>query len=201
MTDTNPPNPDWTDETLAAAIRSGGQQREAALRTLYLRPGLRETVIRHVLEHGGSRDDALDVFQEALVLCDRNLREGRFEGKSALATYFVGIAKWHWLSVRRQRGRFTELAPAAADGLVESPEHEALRTEHREMLDAALGQIGDRCRQLLRLYQLDYSMEEIAQTMQYGNADVAKKEAYRCRMRLRTYLEQQPQWAELLNQR
>ena len=136
---------------------------------------------------------------ETFMLFDRNLREGRFEGRSSLATYFIGIAKWHWLAQRRQRGRQTELMPDHYDGLVESPEAEVLQAEHRGWLEAALGRIGERCRELLRLYQLDYSMEEIAQTMRYANPDVAKKEAYRCRMRFRELLEQYPQWKDLLN--
>ena len=199
MTDTNTQHPDWTDETLANAIRNGGPQREAALQVIYQKPGLRETVIRFVQDQGGNREDALDVFQETLLLFDRNLREGRFEGRSSLTTYFVGIAKWNWLAQRRKRGRQTELLPDHYDGMVESPESDILQAEHRGWLEAALGRIGERCRELLRLYQLDYSMEEIAQTMRYANPDVAKKEAYRCRMRFRELLEQFPQWNELLN--
>lgn len=192
-------NTNWTDETLLAAIQNGGQARENALRHLYLLPGLRETIIRFVLDNGGNRSDAQDVFQEALVLFDRNLREGRFEGKSALATYFVAIAKWRWVTLRRQQGRYTELSPAQYDGEVDSPEAETLRIEHRELLAEAMAQIGERCRDLLRLYQLEYSMEEIAGKMGYSGADVAKKEAFRCRMRLRERLENNPLWAEYFN--
>ncbi|MBL7774856.1 MAG: sigma-70 family RNA polymerase sigma factor, partial [Saprospiraceae bacterium] len=75
-------NTNWTDEALIAGIQNGGSAREEALKRIYLKPGLRETVIRYVLDHGGSRQDAQDIFQESLVLLDRNLREGRFEGKS-----------------------------------------------------------------------------------------------------------------------
>lgn len=191
-------NTNWTDESLLAAIQSGGQERENALRRFYLLPGLREAVTRLVLDNGGSRTDAQDMFQEAFVLFDRNIREGRFEGKSSLATYFVAIAKWRWVTVRRQQGRYQELSPAQYDGEVESPETETLRTEHSELLATAMGQIGERCRELLRLYQLDYAMEEIAQKMGYAGADVAKKEAYRCRMRLREHLENHPLWADYL---
>lgn len=191
-------NTNWTDETLITAIQNGGREREDALRRVYLMPGLRETVIRFVLDNGGSRDDAQDVFQEALVLFDRNLREGRFEGKSALTTYFVAIAKWRWVTLRRQQGRYQELSPAQYDGEVESPETETLRAEHRELLAEAMGHVGERCRELLRLYQLEYAMEEIAAKMGYAGADVAKKEAYRCRMRLREHLENHPLWAEYL---
>lgn len=199
MTDTNKQYFNWTDEAIADAIRNGGPQREAALQAMYQKPGLRETVIRLVLEQNGNREDALDLFQETLILFDRNLREGRFEGRSKLATYFVGIAKWKWLSIRRQQGRTTELAPEHYDGVVESPESELLRAEHRGWLESVLARIGERCRELLRLYQLDYSMEEITKTMHYANADVAKKEAYRCRMRFRELLEQQSAWNDLRN--
>lgn len=192
-------NTNWTDEALVAGIQQGGSAREEALKRLYLFPGLREAVIRHVLDNGGSRQDAQDIFQESLVLLDRNVREGRFEGKSLLSTYFVAIAKWRWLTVRRQQGRYTDLSPTHYDEAVESPETETIRSEYRELFQEALGQIGERCRELLRLYQLDHSMEEIAGIMQYNNADVAKKEAYRCRMRFRELLETNPHFAALLN--
>ncbi len=191
-------NTNWTDEALIAGIQNGGSAREEALKRIYLTPGLRETVLRHVYEHGGSREDAQDIFQETLVLFDRNLREGRFEGKSALSTYFVAIAKWRWVTVRRQKGRYTDLAPTHFDEAVESPEATTIQSEYRELFQEALGQIGDRCRELLKLYQLDHSMEEIADMMQYSNANVAKKEAYRCRGRFRELLETNPEYAALL---
>ncbi len=191
-------NINWSDETLIASIQSGGPAREDALKRLYQLPGLREAVYRNVLDHGGDRQDAQDVFQETLVLFDRNLREGRFEGKSSLRTYFVAIAKWRWVTLRRQHGRYTELAPAHYDAEVDSPEAETIRSEYRDLFQEALGQIGERCRELLQLYQLEYSMDEIAQRMQYSGADVAKKEAYRCRLRFRELLENHPEFAELL---
>lgn len=185
-------NTNQTDESLLAAIRNGGPAREEALRHFYLLPGLRASVARFVLDNGGGNADVQDVFQEALVLFDRNLREGRFEGKSALTTYFVAIAKWRWVTMRRQQGRYQELSPARYDAEVESVETEVLRTEQREWLAEAMSHIGERCRELLRRYQLDYSMEEIAREMGYSNAETAKKEAYRCRMKLREQLEKHP---------
>ena len=192
-------NTDWTDEALVTGIQSGGPAREDALKRLYQLPGMREAVYRYILDHGGSRQDAQDIFQETLILLDRNLREGRYEGKSSLRTYFVAIAKWRWVTVRRQDGRYTELSPLHYDAEVDSPEAETIRTEYRELFQEALAHIGERCRELLQLYQLEYSMEEIARQMQYGNADVAKKEAYRCRMRFRELLENHPEYSALLN--
>ncbi len=182
-------NVNWTDDALLDAIKSGGAEREAALKRLYLRPGLREAVIRLVRDNQGSLQDAQDVFQETLILFDRNVREGRFEGRSLLGTYFVAIAKWHWITVRRKQNRYTDLAPIHYEAAVESPEATTIRDEQRQMLQNALEQMGGRCKELLLLYQMEHPMEEIAQLMGYNNADVAKKEAYRCRIRLREVLE------------
>lgn len=177
-----------TDHEIITAVQAGGAARAAALQYLYLKSGLREAVNRTVLDQGGSMADAQDVFQESFVLLDRNLREGRFEGRSTLSTYLVAIAKWKWLGMRRQEGRYTELAAAQYDTEVESPEVSAIDQEQRALLAAALEQIGERCKQLLGMYQMDYSMAEIAQAMGYQSQDVAKKEAYRCRMKLREKL-------------
>ena len=182
-------NPVSSDQDMVAAIRQGGAPRESALQALYLQKGLRETIFQHVRSTGGSQHDAQDVLQESLILLDRNIRAGKFAGKSALATYFVAIAKWQWLAMRRKQGRYTALENAEWGGEGESPEHAVLQEEQRTLLENALAQLGQRCRELLTLYKLDYSMQEIAQEMQYENADVAKKEAYRCRQGLRLILE------------
>lgn len=194
-------NTSWSDEALVSGIRAGGTAREEALKRLYLMPGLRDTVTRYIMANGGSQQDAQDIFQEALIILDRNIREGRYEARSALTTYFVAIVKWRWVTVRRQQNRYTDLSPAHYDTLVESPEAETIRIEYRALFEEALAQIGERCRELLRLYQLDYSMEEIAQLMRYNSADVAKKEAYRCRMRFRELLQSNPAFAVLIENR
>jgi RNA polymerase sigma factor (sigma-70 family) len=177
-----------TDEAIIHNIRQGGQARDAALQHLYLRAGVREAVARVVADTGGAQTDAQDVFQEAFVLFDRNVREGKFDGRSSLTTYLVAIAKWHWLNVRRREGRYTQLEPAQHEGTADSPEVTTIQAEQRAMLTAALDQIGERCKQLLTLYQMSCSMTEIADLMGYQTPDVAKKEAYRCRLKLRERL-------------
>jgi RNA polymerase sigma factor (sigma-70 family) len=145
-------------------------------------------VLKYILQHGGSHQDAQDVFQESIVILDKSIREGRFEGRSTVTTYFVGIAKWHWVTLRRQRGRLTNYEAKEEESLTDGPDVQVIQAEEREMLQNALNQLGGRCKELLTYYQLDYSMQEIAVNMQYENADVAKKEAYRCRNRLREVL-------------
>ena len=71
--------------------------------------------------------------------------------------------------------------------------------EKRHFLDEALKQVGDRCRQILKLYSLRYSMEEIAQQVGLSSADMAKKENYRCRLKLKAFFDNNPGWLNLVN--
>ena len=50
------------------------------------------------------------------------------------------------------------------------------------------------------MYQLDYSMDEIANALGFANSGVAKKEAFLCRKRFRAILNMHPEiWQDLIN--
>ena len=154
-------------------------------------------IVRYIEQHGGSTQDGEDVFQETLILFDRSIRKGNFKGKSSLKTYFFAIAKYYWWKLRSRRRPTRELSPQDYDETVDSVEVYVLEEEKKQYLRQAMQQIGDRCKAILRLYQLDYSMQEIARDIGLSSDAMAKKETYRCRMRLRAYLENNPDWKTL----
>ena len=60
------------------------------------------------------------------------------------------------------------------------------REMHYEMLNAALEQVGEPCRSLLKaFYHNDKSMQEITAAFGYTNSDNAKTQKYKCLTRLR----------------
>ena len=60
------------------------------------------------------------------------------------------------------------------------------RESHYNQLDAALDQIGEPCRSLLKAYyHHDKNMQEIASDFGYTNPDNAKNQKYKCLARLR----------------
>ncbi|MCB9339667.1 MAG: sigma-70 family RNA polymerase sigma factor [Lewinellaceae bacterium] len=186
----------WTDEEILRQICSEG--REKALYLVFEKLAWRQAVIAFVVQHGGNEHDGEDAAQETLVNFDRNIRLGAFKGDSALKTYFMAIAKFHWYNKLRSRRPLEELKPQHRMAVSESVEDHAIAEEKKRYLDEALGRIGARCKEILRLAGLDYSMDEIAQKVGLSSAAMAKKEAYRCRLRFRDFLEANPGWKELL---
>ena|GEM_PF-2045384 len=82
-----PPN-GYSDAQLMQHLLGNAPQREALFAYLYRRSGWREWVLHHVSTSGGDVPAGEDVFHEALILFDRNIREKRFLGESSLKTYF-----------------------------------------------------------------------------------------------------------------
>jgi RNA polymerase sigma factor (sigma-70 family) len=184
---------DVDDKFTIAGIQGTAAEREQALGQFFRQHrGLRGQVINYVATHGGTEQDGEDVFQDAVVLFDRHIRSGRFEGKSALTTFFFSIAKFHWIGKRRRSHKTEELPERRENESVQEPDLHYIHEEKKTILEQALEQIGEKCQQLLNLYKLDYSMEEIAEALGISSAAMAKKDAYRCRMKLREYLTQRP---------
>ena len=134
---------------------------------------------------------------DALILTQ--FFEGNFNGQSSWATYFVGIAKWRWVSVKRKFGRDTELKTEHFEEIIESVEARAIENEKRQIIDEILAKIGEKCKNLLKLYKLSYSMEEIAQLLGLNSPELAKKNAYECRKKFRAYVEENPDYKSFLN--
>ncbi len=180
------------DNDWIKAIQGDKVVREEALSFFFKHASLRRTIFEYVCSNEGSDADAQDVFQDTLILFDRSIRAGKFEGKSSLFTYFIGIAKWRWLALKKQNSK-TTTTNDFKEIEIQSVDYQYFENEKKEILEAVLRQIGERCKTLLTYYKLSYSMEEIAQQYGLSSAEMAKKETYRCREKLKNYLNQHPQ--------
>ncbi len=191
----------YNDQQLLDAMRCGDPRKwDWALYQFLTQDGLEGWVLNYVKTHGGNAEDGEDVYQEAAVIFDRNIRQGRFDGNSSLRTYFISIAKWHWVTYRRKKDPTSaELKPEHYDGEVASVEAAIFDGEKRELLELAVAQVDARCQELLRYYKLDYSMKEIKELLGFSSPEMAKKQAYRCRERLREVFDKNPHLLKALN--
>jgi RNA polymerase sigma factor (sigma-70 family) len=183
-----------SDDELLAALQGSESARGQALDHFFQNPRLMAWVLRHVQLSGGSVQDGQDVFEESFLVFERQVRTGHFRGESSLETYFHGIARWQWLAHRRKNRPVTSL-----ENLQEShtedpnPEKIVISDERRVMLSALLAQVGDRCRKLLGLYQLNYSMNEIKEQMGFSSDQVAANEVHACREKLKKIIQRSDQ--------
>ena len=162
----------------------------AVLGEIFLR--YRKMVFSHILSHGGSKADAEDMLQEAIIVLWQNVCSGKFELRSKLGTYIMAVAKNKWMAEQRKRSRYTSdgnLSLAEKEDEAPSSLDSLLADEQQEAVQAALQKIGDNCRKLLMLFYFEErSMAEIAGIMKFAGPDVAKAKKYQCKKSLEAVL-------------
>jgi RNA polymerase sigma factor (sigma-70 family) len=141
-----------------------------------------------VINNNGSADDAKDIFQEAMIVLYEKVRSGTFELNCQIRTYVYSVSRRLWLKRLQQLNRYSP-AVENLDGFIsveeEIEEHEKRNAEF-EMMDKAIGSLGEPCKSLLEAYYLQKrKMHEIAANFGYTNADNAKNQKYKCLMRLK----------------
>ena len=174
------------DAKILDLIRKGDEE---ALTMLY--DSNRRPVVDLVTRNSGAADDAEDVLQESLIVLWERVRSGKFEYKAKLSTFVYATAKNVWFQRLRRIGREVtgELDPEGEEDSAPSPLESLISSEQAALVSEALARIGEQCRKLLLLYYWDeFSMEEIATTLGFANADTAKAKKYQCKKALEEVL-------------
>lgn len=188
------------DKAIIAAIQAGGQQRQEALKRIYHNPALRASIIAFVKSKGGNEADGQDMYHEGIIVLDRNIRQGKFREATNLQGYLYSICRFIWMNRARKQSKISlNQESVVYDGPAEeTPESSYFDTERNLLLQQVLEQLDDRCRKILRLWQLSYSMAEIASQVNLSSPAMARKTKYRCHQALLKYLKDHPQIAESL---
>ncbi|MBX2929508.1 MAG: sigma-70 family RNA polymerase sigma factor [Saprospiraceae bacterium] len=193
-------NQGWTEQSLVASILQGGNARQTAIRFIYEDKDLRQMVIRFVNKNRGNDEDGQDMFHEGIIVLDRNIREGKFRGEAPLKGYLYSICRFLWMNRMRKQSHTDTVAemPVTAEVDTESPEVIFVSEERKAVLNRLLDEVGERCRKILELWKLSYSMEEIAEKLDFSSAAMARKAKYRCHISLMELVQKNPALAQTL---
>lgn len=189
----------WTDPVIRGMICGTVEERDTALRYIYVASGWREAA-QHVLRSKGVASvDAKEAIQEAVIEFDRKIREGEMPEDAPLKAYFIGICKGKAFVMQRARYKFIlveDFGVFEQDNAVSTPEVETLKTEHRALVKRLLGYLDEHCRQLLMYYMLSFSMKEIRDHMLLKSDEATRKSAFDCRKKLAALLDKSPMWKQ-----
>jgi len=145
-----------------------------------------------ILQKGGSKEDAKDIFQEALIIFYRKAQDTKFNLTSSIGTYLFSVSRFLWKDElkKRNRNQTVELGDLSSD--MQQDIREAQEKESRfKLAEQALSSVGERCLELLqRFYHRSMSMREIASDMGFSSEKIAKNQKYKCLERARTKLQE-----------
>lgn len=181
-----------SDDELSAGIRAGGHQRRTSENKLYARYAylIADGTRRHRL----GEDEAASAYSDTVMTVIEHIVSGQFEGRSGLKTYLYGIFERKCVDAIRKkttnRGKVHD-AFSLDDQLLQLPDAARSAIERMmaqgdlERLHRYLHELGEKCRTMILAMGEGYSDDEIAQTLGYNSAAVAKTSRLRCIEKLR----------------
>ncbi len=139
-------------------------------------------VERHIRRNSGSREEALDVFQDALIIFYRKISTVSRDEKMSVEGFLHTTCKLLWSNELRKKG----VRKRDSDGLflvADGDEIDVLIQKERKiaLIEGVLNGLGEKCRQILEMfYYRKQSMETIAAQFGFGTVASAKVQKYKC---------------------
>jgi RNA polymerase sigma factor (sigma-70 family) len=168
----------------------------------YLYKDLYPEVLNFIISHKGSREDAQDIFQDAMVLLFLKTRSDIPELTCSFRTYFFSVVKFLWYNEFRRRNRFAA-SPAAPDELpdIHSDIFEAfLLMEKRKLVMQHFDAMPPECRKIIRMHLDGISFERIAAVMGYNSVQYTRNRKLVCKEKLVRSIWNNSRFKELINE-
>jgi RNA polymerase sigma factor (sigma-70 family) len=166
------------DQKIIELIRS--DRNDQALLALYKNFPAVKKLIRL---NGGNAADAEDIFQEALIIMCRKVKDTSFVLTAQLSTYLFSVCRFLWKDELKKRKN--HLVQDHDPGMNELPEtgfKDWMEEEARiKLAEKVINELGDRCREVLLLfYNGRLKLKDIAAKMGYSSENTAKNQKYKC---------------------
>jgi RNA polymerase sigma-70 factor (ECF subfamily) len=145
------------------------------------------------------KEDCASIYSDTIIAVIQNVVSGKFEGRSSLKTYTYQILMNKSVDVIRKNttnktvydsdvvDTMTASLPDKARNVVQ----QLIEKGNQSTLAAQIRELGEKCGQLLLLFEDGYSDKEIAIEMAYNSADVVKTSRLRCLEKLREKVRKQ----------
>ena len=137
-----------------------------------------------VMKNGGSREDAKDLFHDALIVFNAKCKNKEFKLSSSISTYLYAICRYSWLNEITRKKKSDEMIKSTFQD-IEELTYKTIN-DPMEAIMRAINLLGDKCKEiLLDYYYGKLSYEEIAVNLDYASGQVVRQQKYRCIQKLK----------------
>lgn len=137
-----------------------------------------------VQRNKGTKEDAEDLFQEAMLVLIEKLKQDDFVLSASLKTYMMAISKNLWFKHLRdtKKNTTTEFADIHSAFLMEEV-NEAIEKERNywDKLNAYLSSVSSHCKTILEMFYFEKkTIDEIQKHFGYSTIHNAQNQKYKC---------------------
>ncbi len=164
----------------------GGNQERAFTRLYKYFP----KVEKHILINSGSKEEALDIFQDGLIILYKKVQDLPIDSPVKVDGFLINTCKLLWSNelrkkkVRKNTGE-DGLSEVASNQFTDEHQDEIELLIEKEAkfktIDQVLIKLGQKCKNMLEaFYYKNFSMDKIAKKFGYKTVQSAKTKKYKC---------------------
>jgi DNA-directed RNA polymerase specialized sigma24 family protein len=172
-------------------IRDGNEK--VAISLLYKK--VLPQVKNYLSKNNGKKEDANDVFHDALIVLYEQVLKGTFDEKYNIFGYLYRLSLFRWLNILK-KGKNLSFSDVLPDVALEDPKHDwdsQDMLKDKNILQNLFSVIGEKCIELLN-YSIytDMLAEDIMLRMGFGSIDATRMQQVRCKKKLIKEIENNP---------
>ncbi|NOY96066.1 MAG: sigma-70 family RNA polymerase sigma factor [Chlorobi bacterium] len=156
-----------------------------------------------IRNNSGVEDDAGDIFQEAIIVIFRKLKEDDsiFDNRS-FQTYLFTVCRYLWLkqleSRRIEKEKINDTLPFREDIYDNSMSELASKNERYGLYQKHFKNLSTDCQKIMQMFFEKIPLRQIAQIMGYKSEKYAKKRKYKCKEILINRIKQDADYKKIL---
>lgn len=144
---------------------------------------------KHICQNSGSVEEALDIFQEALILLYKKTSSGKTEEAFSCEGFLFTSCKLLWSNeLRKKKVRQADSIEQNVTGKAYSAKADEEEIQNQidkeykyKTIEHVLLKLGEKCRTILELFYFkSLSMESIASQVGFKTVESAKVQKYKC---------------------
>lgn len=140
-------------------------------------------VQKMILAKGGTKDDAQDIFQEALIIFYKKVTETDFKLTAKIGTYLYSVSRFLWKdqSAKHLNNKDSDLPEMLTSHEQEELEQMLVKESKLKSIEKVLETISKKCQEIFEMFYFKkLSMKEIAEKMKYTSEQIARTQKYKC---------------------
>ncbi|MFT5817503.1 MAG: RNA polymerase sigma factor (sigma-70 family) [Lentimonas sp.] len=152
----------------------------------------------YIMKQNSSPEEAEDALYEGIAAFIVNVQRGSFNGESTIGTYLTSICKGIWFKKFQRMLVHKKWEAAELEKPQNQYEETVITKELKGGLDFLMTNLKDKCKEVLQLWSMSFSMTEIAEKLDYTSSQVVMNKKNLCLKELRKQLADNPNLANLL---
>lgn len=157
-------------------------------------------VEKMVLKYGGDKSSAKDIFQDAMLIVYRKVRENDLILTCKLSTYVYSICKNLCIQQNRKEKNYINLPEQSFEMVSDSETTDLSENRMYALIDKHFKDLSENCQKILTLHFEGKKIADIMKELSYDNAQYAMDRKYRCKASLIKRIINDPEYKKIKNE-